>query len=177
MNKIRIAALGLGILAAACQNTQTAQNGSGSRSETNTTAAPAATPSPAARHLQVRSANNFTDTYARLKKSIEEKEPLTIIAELDHAENARKAGLELRPTKIIMFGNPRLGTPLMKADQEIGLDLPQKMLVYEDEKGDVYLAYTDPQAVAESHGITGQDETIAAISTALRGLAENAAKK
>ena len=129
------------------------------------------------RHIKIKSENSFDETYSRLKKSIEEKEPLTIIAELDHAANAKKAGMELRPTKVIMFGNPKLGTPLMKANQEIGVDLPQKMLVYEDEKGDVYVVYNDPKILAENHKISGQDEVISNISNALKGLAENAAKK
>ncbi len=112
-----------------------------------------------------------------MKKTIESKEPLTIVAELDHSANAKKAGMELRPTKVIMFGNPKLGTPLMKANQAIGVDLPQKMLVYEDEKGDVYIVYNDPKTLADNHNINGQDEILNKISEALKGLAEAATKK
>ena len=112
-----------------------------------------------------------------MKKAVESKEPLTVIAELDHSANAEKAGMQLRPTKIIMFGNPKLGTPLMQENQAIGVDLPQKMLVYENEKGDVYLVYNDPKTLAENHGISSQDEIISKISEALKGLAEAATKK
>ena len=131
----------------------------------------------AERHIKIKSENSFDETYALLKKTIESKEPLTIIAELDHSANAKKAGMELRPTKIIMFGNPQLGTPLMKANQEIGIDLPQKMLVYENDKGEVFIVYNDPASLTENYQISGQDETITKISEALKGLAETAAKK
>ncbi len=129
------------------------------------------------RHTKVKSGNNFDDTYAALKKAIESKKPLTVVAELDHSANAKKAGLELRPTKIIMFGNPQLGTPLMQENQAVGVDLPQKMLVYEDESGDVYVVYSDPKMLAENHEIKAQDEVLKKISEALKGLAEAATKK
>ena len=128
------------------------------------------------RHVKVKSENSFDDTYTNLKKAIESKEPLKIIAELNHSDNAKKADLELRPTKIIMFGNPKLGTPLMLANQEIGIDLPQKMLVYEDEKGDVYVVYNDPNHLTKKHNINGKDEVLGKISGALKGLADAAAK-
>lgn len=131
----------------------------------------------AERHRKIKSENSFDETYANLKKAIESKEPLTIVAELDHSANAKKAEMELPPTKVIMFGNPKLRTPLMKANQEIGVDLPQKMLVYEDEKGDVYVVYNDSKVLAENHKITGQDEVLDKISGALKGLAETATKK
>lgn len=134
-------------------------------------------PETGERHIKIKSENSFDETYSRLKKDIESKDALTIVAELDHAANAKKAGMELRPTKIIMFGNPKLGTPLMKANQEIGVDLPQKMLVYENEKGEVYIVYNDSKVLAENHNISGQDEVISNVSNALKSLAENAAKK
>jgi uncharacterized protein (DUF302 family) len=85
--------------------------------------------------------------------------------------------MELPPTKIIMFGNPKLGTPLMKANQEIGIDLPQKMLVYKDGNDDVFVVYNDPKALAENYGIKDQDAITAKISQALKDLAETATKK
>lgn len=131
----------------------------------------------AERHIKIKSENTFDETYSALKKAIESKEPLTIVAELDHSANAIKADMELRPTKIIMFGNPKLGTPLMKANQAIGVDLPQKMLVYEDESGDVFVVYNDPKMLAANHNISGQDEVLEKISGALKGLAETATRK
>ena len=132
---------------------------------------------PAQRLVKVKSENSFDETYSRLKKAIEGKKPLSIIAELDHSANAKKADLELRNTKIIMFGNPKLGTPLMSANQEIGIDLPQKMLVYEDKEGDVYLVYNNPEVLAKSHKIEEQDKIVSKISGALAGLAKAASAK
>ena len=162
-----------------CEQTNTAQNNSSENAEVNTdqnVKTSETSENSAERHIKVKSENNIEDTYAALKKAIQSKEPISIIAELDHAENAKKAEMELRPTKIIMFGNPALGTPLMKANQLIGLDLPQKMLVYEDKNGDVYVAYNDPKVIAENHAVTGQDEVLGKISNALKGLADAAAK-
>lgn len=169
------AVLLLAIFSIACEtpNTNTNQTNANENSAQKETSAK----ETSERHIKIKSENSFEATYAKLKKTIESKEPLTIVAELDHQANAKKAEMDLRPTKVIMFGNPKLGTPLMKANQAIGVDLPQKMLVFEDEKGDIYLVYNNPKALAENHVIEGQDEVINKISDALKGLAETAAKK
>ena len=177
MNKIWIIALLAGGLFLSSCEKQTAQNSANNAQNKNALTETKPAEKSAERHIKIKSENSFDETYALLKKTIESKEPLTIIAELDHSANAKKAGMELRPTKIIMFGNPKLGTPLMKADQEIGIDLPQKMLVYENDKGEVFIVYNNPESLTENYQISGQDETIAKISEALKGLAETAAKK
>ncbi|MCJ8165603.1 DUF302 domain-containing protein [Pontibacter sp. E15-1] len=122
------------------------------------------------------SANAFPDAYAKLRTAIEANANLKIVAELDHQQNAQSVGMTLRPTKLIVFGNPNLGTPLMQAEQTIGIDLPQKMLVYEDENGAVHIAYNDPYYLAERHNISGEEETLAKIATALNALASTAAE-
>lgn len=127
--------------------------------------------------VKIKSENTFDETYAKLKKAIEDNENLTIITELDHAANAKKVEMELRPTKLIVFGNPKLGTPLMKAGRSIGIDLPQKFLVYENESGEVFVVYNDPKHLAEDHKISGQDEITEKMAGALKMLAETAAKK
>ncbi len=121
-------------------------------------------------------ANSFSDTYSKLKNAVEANANLKLVAELDHQQNAQSVGLALRPTKLIIFGNPNLGTPLMKAEQTIGIDLPQKMLVYQDKNGTVRIAYNDPRYLAKRHGITGQDETLDNIAAALNKLATDAAQ-
>jgi uncharacterized protein (DUF302 family) len=161
----------------ACENSNTVQNSTNNLQDQNTSAKTRSSKDPAEKYIKIKSENGFDETYLLLKKAIESKEPLTIVAELDHSANAKKAGMELPPTKIIMFGNPKLGTPLMKANQEIGIDLPQKMLVYKDGNGDVFVVYNDPKDLAENHGIKDQDEITAKISEALKGLAEIATKK
>ena len=113
-------------------------------------------------------------TYRRLVDAVEAVDPLRIIAEVDHAANAERVGLELRPTKLLIFGNPNLGTPLMQARQTVGIDLPQKMLVWQGADGQVYLAYNDPYYLAKRHGIPADQEQLATIDGALEGLAQQA---
>ncbi len=94
----------------------------------------------------------------------------TVIATVDHAAAARGAGLELPPTTVVIFGNPQAGTPLMQASQTAGIDLPQKLLVYESE-GQTMIAFNDPSYLARRHGIDGQDQRLAMIRQALERLA------
>lgn len=123
----------------------------------------------------VKSNRDFEITYKSLQNSIASNENLKLVAELDHQANANSVGLELRPTKIIIFGNPNLGSPLMQNKQSIGLDLPQKILVWETEDGSVNISYNDPTFLAARHQITGNEDILEKISTALRNLANAAA--
>ena len=127
------------------------------------------------RIVMVPSQQSFDETYDALKDAIESKE-LKILAEIDHAKNAMSADMELPPTKVILFGNPKVGTPLMKADQSMALDLPQRMAVYEDAQGKVHIIYNDPQVIAKEHKISGQDKIIGKVSGALKMLSSAAAK-
>ncbi len=120
-----------------------------------------------------KSANSFDATYAKLRAAIAGNPALTIIAEVDHAEGATKAGLSLRPTKLLIFGNPDLGTPLMQSSATTGIDLPQKFLVYQ-EGTEVFVVYNDPKYLAERHGITGQDAELEKIAGALQKLSDAA---
>ena len=122
--------------------------------------------------ITVVSTQDFDTTYNALVASIQD--PLILVAEVDHGANATNVGLTLNPTRLLIFGNPAAGTPLIQAEQTIGIDLPQKMLVFQD-ADDVVIAYNDPVFLATRHGITGQEERLAAISGALAGLANNAA--
>lgn len=123
--------------------------------------------------IVVESAHSVADTQARLEQAIEEND-LILVNVIAHDENAAAADLELRPTRLVIFGNPAVGTQLMQATQSIALDLPQKMLIWEDEDGDVYLAYNDPAYLAERHDVSGLDELLGNISNALQNLAEAA---
>ena len=118
---------------------------------------------------------DFDTTYSNLRNAITSNENLQIVAELDHRENAASVDLELRPTKVIIFGNPNLGTPLMQSSQSTGLDLPQKMLVWEDEDGTVNISYNDPEYLRERHSISGNEAIVSQITAALNALAETAA--
>jgi len=107
------------------------------------------------------------EAYSRLRESIANNPALKIIAELDHQANAGSVGLELDPTRILIFGNPNLGTPLMQNAQTTGLDLPQKMLVWTDDDGITHVSYNDPAYLVNRHGITENDEVVKTIKAAL----------
>lgn len=125
--------------------------------------------------LMMESDTTFGETYDRLRRAIVSNPNLAIAAEIDHQANAQSVGLQLRPTRLIVFGNPALGTPLMRASQTMGIDLPQKMLVYQAASGRVFVAYNDPAFLAERHGIPVGIEEIGQIRAALDELAESAA--
>jgi uncharacterized protein (DUF302 family) len=116
--------------------------------------------------LKKESAHSVVETIDKLEAALEEK-GITVFARIDHAAGAEKAGLEMRPTLLLVFGNPKLGTPLMEADPMMGLDLPMKALAFEDESGTVWLAYTAPEALKDRHGIEGQDEVFQTMTGAL----------
>lgn len=125
--------------------------------------------------ISLTSDQDMDTTYTTLQSAIQNAEPLRLFAELDHAANAENVEMSLNPTRLLIFGNPVAGTPLMQAEQSIGIDLPQKMLVFEDADGVVTIAWNDPLYIAARHGITGQDERLTAIAALLSELASNAA--
>jgi uncharacterized protein (DUF302 family) len=88
----------------------------------------------------------------------------TVYARIDHAANAAAVGLKLRPTELLIFGNPAIGTALIQEQQEIGLDLPLKVLAWEDENGEVWLTYDDDEWLANRHRLGSRH------STALQGI-------
>lgn len=113
--------------------------------------------------------------YGALKQAIEANEKLTVMAEFDHTANAKKADMELRPTRVIVFGNPALGSPLMQKSPTMALDLPQRMLVVESGENQVDIVYNDPSLMAARHGVTGEEERLMKIAGALKKLASVAA--
>ena len=76
-----------------------------------------------------------------------------VFARIDHAAGAASVGMSLRPTEVLIFGNPAAGTPLMQANQTIGLELPLRVLAWEDAKGGVWVSYNDPAWLANRHGL------------------------
>ncbi|WP_446050185.1 DUF302 domain-containing protein [Zobellia laminariae] len=122
----------------------------------------------------VKSTQSFDDTYAVLKASLDANENIKIVAEVDHAANAASVGLELNPTKIIFFGNPNLGTPLMQVNQQAGLDLPQRIVVYQNDSEEVFVGYNSTVYLANRHTL-GDVATLPTIATALKNLSENTA--
>lgn len=123
------------------------------------------------------SLNDFNTTYNSIKSTIETNPNLKILLELDHSKNAASAGLDLEETKIILFGNPKLGTPLMQNSRTIGIDLPQKIIVYKDANDKVYVAYNDPIYLIQRHNIENNDAIVKKISNALDAITTKATQK
>jgi uncharacterized protein (DUF302 family) len=78
---------------------------------------------------------------------------VTLFALVDHSREAQKVGMKMRPTKLLIFGSPKAGTPLMQAVPSVAIDLPLKILVWEDEKGKVWISYNSPGYLRQRHGI------------------------
>jgi uncharacterized protein (DUF302 family) len=120
------------------------------------------------------STHDVNTTCNRLEKIITDK-GMNIIARINHTAGAEKIGQQLRPTELIIFGNPQAGTPLMQNSQSIAIDLPQKILVTEDEKSIVQLSYNDPEYIGLRHGIEGCEDLIGKIQIALESIVKEAA--
>ena len=101
---------------------------------------------------------------------------LNVFLRLDHAVGAKKIGKTLRPTELLIFGNPQGGTPLMECAQSAGIDLPLKALAWQDASGQVWLAYNDPRYLAGRHGAGECGPVVQNLSKALAGLAQEAVK-
>jgi uncharacterized protein (DUF302 family) len=101
--------------------------------------------------ITTASNSDFATTMTRLQGALEERQ-FKIFAVVDHAAGAKSVGEELPATSVIIFGNPKGGTPLIKCMQSIGIDLPMKMLVWEDETKAVKVGYTDIKTVLARHG-------------------------
>lgn len=100
---------------------------------------------------------------------------MSIIARVDHAGAAAKVGMELRPTELLIFGNPRAGTPLMQAAQLMGIDLPLRALAWQDEARATWLSYVDPAWLANRHGIAaGSEKTVEQMASVLKAVAKEA---
>ena len=100
------------------------------------------------------------------------KAGMTVFARIDHAANAASVGLSLRPTELVMFGNPAKGTELMLDEQSSGLDLPFRALAWEDENGEVWLTYNDPHWIGRRHELDYKSHgVLAAIESGMASLA------
>jgi uncharacterized protein (DUF302 family) len=120
--------------------------------------------------VAVKSPHSAKDTMSRFE-DIAKQRGLNVFARIDHAAGAAKVGKTLRPTEVLIFGNPQGGTPLMECAQSVGIDLPLKALVWEDATGQVWLGYNDPTYLAQRHAITSCP-ALGNIGKALAGLAE-----
>jgi len=114
------------------------------------------------------------ETMDRLEAEVRAK-GMTVFARIDHAAGAAEAGLELRPTELIIFGNARGGTPLMQASQTAGIDLPLKALVWQDAAGKTWLSYNEPSWIAQRHSVANAEQVVKNLAAALRAISTKAA--
>ena len=128
---------------------------------------------PSGAGLTIRQSRFSVDeTFARLKSAVVANPALRVVAEVDHAAAAARIGLSLRPTKLLVFDNARLGTPLLQSRQSIAIDLPQRVLVWQDATGAVNVAYNDPAYLANRHDIQDRGQEIQMIAAGLAALAQ-----
>jgi uncharacterized protein (DUF302 family) len=122
--------------------------------------------------IRLRSAYPVAETLDRLEASLKQRAVL-VFARIDFSGDAARAGLSLRPEQLLIFGNPKGGTPLMAAQPGVGLDLPLKALAWEDVDGQVWIAYNDPLYIVQRHGVAA---ALAANLAAVTPLMEHAAQ-
>jgi len=126
--------------------------------------------------ITLKSAHSVEETTDRLQKALTAK-GMTIFARINHTQGAQNVSMSLRPTQLLIFGNPKVGTPLMQCAQSVAIDLPQKALIYEDESGEVWLSYNDPNYLAQRHNIQGCNTVLKKIEGVLKKFANAATVK
>ncbi|HEY6453506.1 MAG TPA: DUF302 domain-containing protein [Steroidobacteraceae bacterium] len=119
--------------------------------------------------------HSVAESLNRLEADLRSKH-VTVFARIDHAAGAASVSMPLRPTELLIFGNPKAGTPLMQSNQAIGIDLPLKVLAWQDASGQVWLTYNDPRWLARRHAV-GSDvaSSVDALASAVAGLVKTAA--
>lgn len=122
----------------------------------------------------VESENDFETTVTNLQAALDANGFIVPFV-VAHSANAENADLELNPTTLVIFGNPQVGTPFMQLERKIAIDLPQKMLVWADDDGQVYVTYNDPRYLFERHGVEDMPDNVENVAGALQNLAELAA--
>lgn len=126
--------------------------------------------------VRLKSAHDVKTTADQLESMLKKK-GITVFARIDHGQGAKEVGETLRPTELLIFGNPKMGAPLMNCGQSVGIDLPLKALIWEDENGEVWLAYNHPDYFAKRHGIKGCQAVLEKMEKALANFAKGATAK
>ncbi len=121
--------------------------------------------------LSARSVQTTMDSLENLVRN----KALTVFARIDHAAGAAQVGEEMLPTQLLMFGNPAIGTKLMTSQRTVGVDLPIKVLIWEEPDGKVWIAYNDPAYLAKRHEIDDRDAVLDKMGRAVKGLVSAAA--
>jgi uncharacterized protein (DUF302 family) len=126
--------------------------------------------------IKMKSMHSVTVTLDRLE-NIVKKKGITVAVRWNHSAKAKKIGIPMRDTQLLIFGNPKLGSHLMTSEQTSAIDMPLKAIAWKDASGQVWLAYNDPAYIAKRHHITDRDEVVKKISNALAAMTAKAAGK
>jgi len=121
-----------------------------------------------------KSAHSAKVTIDRLEKILKEK-GITVALRWSHSDRAKGVGIALRPTELIIFGNPKMGSHMFTSQQTAGIDLPMKALAWEDENGQIWLTYNDPAYIANRHGISDRPVIVKKMTNALKKFTDKAA--
>ena len=122
---------------------------------------------------KIKSSHSVAVTIEKLTTALTNK-GMTIFSVIDHQAGATNSGLELRPTTLVIFGNPKIGTTLMQCDQRLGLALPLKMLVWQDDSGAAWLGYRAPENLREAYNLDACAETLEKVKNAMANFAKAA---
>ncbi len=125
--------------------------------------------------VTVQSASDFATTLSNLEKALADRD-LGVFAKIDHAAAASGVDLELPPTTVVIFGNPKVGTLLMQASTSLGLDLPLKIAVTEPQPGTVNVVYRPIATLAADHGVTERDEVLAKVAAVMSAIVEDSTR-
>ena len=123
--------------------------------------------------IDIKSMYGVKETADRLEGILKSK-GITIFTRINHGENAKKVEIELRETELVIFGNPKVGSPLMQCQQSVAIDLPQKALIWKDAQETVWISYNDPHYLQNRHNISDCNEVISKIGAALAGITKAA---
>lgn len=126
--------------------------------------------------IDVKSSFGVKETADRLENVLKNR-GMTLFDRIKHSEAAKKVGVEFGETELIIFGNPKVGSPLMKCQQTVAIDLPQKALIWNDKQGNTWISYNNPMYLKKRHHISGCDGVISKIEKALAGITKAAAGK
>lgn len=119
--------------------------------------------------ITIKSKFSVHETLDRLEKVLKKK-GITIVTRWSHSDGANKNDIHLRPTELLLFGNPKLGSHMFTSNQTAGIDLPMKALAWEDAKGNIWLTYNDPAYIAARHNITDRPQIVKKMTGALKKL-------
>ncbi|MFC3151082.1 DUF302 domain-containing protein [Litoribrevibacter euphylliae] len=125
--------------------------------------------------ISLKSAHSVTETANRFESLLKEK-GLTVFTRINHQENAENINQKLAPTQVIIFGNPKVGTPLMQCSKTVAIDLPQKALIWQDQQQQVWLSFNNPDYLKARHNIQGCEKVLTKIFGVLTKLGQAATK-